>query len=414
LEGNRQGAFGLAHAAVAAEPGLIQALFLLGQMYAADGDHFQAVQSYRKVLELNPFAAPARIELSRALLAQGASDSSREYADIAIKTAPRDHATRVALTRALLERGDLQKADTEIAQLLQQYPESPAVMSLMGSLSFAQKDFRTARQWLSRSFQRDPASLDTLTGLVALDLASRDPAGARQRVEAALRADENNVRLLLLAARTYRATGMPFASEKALSRAVDLDPSNFDAFSMLGQLYYDHGELSRGRTVFEAILRERPRAVAAHTMLAVILERQGLKDEAIGHYRAALDIDSEAAVAANNLAWLYVESARNVDEAIILARTAKKRLPEQAQVSDTLGWAYYRTERATVLQLALGYLQEAVDQDPGNPVYRYHLGAVLARSGKTADARAQLEEALKLNADFQGAAETRRILAGLQ
>jgi Flp pilus assembly protein TadD len=59
-------------------------------------------------------------------------------------------------------------------------------------------------------------------------------------------------------------------------------------------------------------------------------------------------------------------------------------------------------------------LQEAVDQDPGNPVYRYHLGAALARSGKTADARAQLEEALKLSADFQGAAETRRILAGLQ
>ena len=66
-----------------------------------------------------------------------------------------------------------------------------------------------------------------------------------------------------------------------------------------------------------------------------------------------------------------------------------------------------------MLRLAVPYLEESVAKQPQNPLYRYHLGAAYARFGKTAEARRELEQALKISQDFHGAAETRRILATL-
>ena len=118
-------------------------------------------------------------------------------------------------------------------------------------------------------------------------------------------------------------------------------------------------------------------------------------------------------MAANNLAWIYAEQGRNYDEAIMLARTAKKKLPDHAEVSDTVGWVYYRAGQPNMLKLAIPYLEESVAKQPQNPLYRYHLGAAYARFGKTAEARRELQQALKISQDFHGAAETRRILATL-
>jgi tetratricopeptide (TPR) repeat protein len=414
LAGNRQEAFRLVNQAITADNSLIPAHFLLARLYAEDGDLLQATSAYRKVLQLNPFVAQAQIEVARLLLAQGARQGSDEFLEAAILMTPRDHALRVRLAKLLLEQGDIPLATAEIEELVARFPDSAVVTSLMGSLSFLKKDYRSAERWFERSFDLDRNSLDTITGLVVLDLVANRPARARGRVEDALARSPESIDILLLAAKTYASIGDLPNAEASFGRAIELDPSRLDAFTMLGQLYYDAGALDRGAAVFARIVEARPRAIFAHTMLGIIAERQGRVSEAVEHYRRALAIDRETPIAANNLAWLYAEQNRNIDEAVLLAQAAQKRLPDSPEVNDTIGWVFYRSERPDLLTLAVSYLRDAVEADGDNPVYRYHLGAAYARSGRTPQAREQLERALELNPEFQGAGDTRRLLGSLR
>jgi Flp pilus assembly protein TadD len=115
-------------------------------------------------------------------------------------------------------------------------------------------------------------------------------------------------------------------------------------------------------------------------------------------------------VAANNLAYMYAVRGEQLDRALQLAQTAKAGLPESAAVSDTLAYVYIRKQLGS---LAIPLLRQAVEKEPRNPVFHYHLGLAYSQTGDKAAARRALEQALKLGADFEGAGEARTLLRTL-
>ena len=115
-----------------------------------------------------------------------------------------------------------------------------------------------------------------------------------------------------------------------------------DGYQALARLLVGQNRLEEAQLEYEHITARDPRSVAAHTMAAVLLERQRKPQAAQKHYEQALAIDPNAAVSANNLAWMMVESNGNLDVALQFAQTARARLPERPEVNDTLGWIYFR------------------------------------------------------------------------
>jgi Flp pilus assembly protein TadD len=93
-----------------------------------------------------------------------------------------------------------------------------------------------------------------------------------------------------------------------------------------------------------------------------------------------------------------------------LAQAAKAELPDNPNVNDTLGFVYIKKQLPS---LAVPPLRLAVDKAPGDPGFHYHLGLALAQAGDKSAARQALEQALRLKADFPGAADARRLLATL-
>jgi tetratricopeptide (TPR) repeat protein len=319
----------------------------------------------------------------------------------------------VTLIRALIERRDYRGAELQLKEVQTQYPQSVDAQALMGTVAALKKDYAAARRWFDAALRSEPNRFDALSGLVGLDLTAGRPADALARVQAAVNRAPSNVQLLTLLAKTHGAARDFAKAEQVLRRAIEVHPDAFEPYGMLGQLLYERGRLAEGRAEFERLLERRPRFVPAHTMVAVILRREGRTDEAIERYKQALAIDPQSGVAANNLAWIYAERGVNLDEAVILARTAKKKMPDVVEVTDTVGWVFYRNGNPDLLTLAVPMLEDAVKQAPDNPLFRYHLGAAYAKSGRTADAKRELQHALKLRTDFQGAAETRRLLTAL-
>ncbi|MCX6545025.1 MAG: tetratricopeptide repeat protein [Acidobacteria bacterium] len=403
-------ALGRVKAAVTADPRNPAAQYLLGTIYASRDEADEAIKAYSEVLKLNPRAVPAQLQLARLNLARGALGPAVQFAEQAVKGQPDNPAAHLILCRALIARGDVTRAETETKLLAEKFPNAAEVHALTGLLQGRKGDMAGARKSFERALQIDPASLDALGGLVALDFNAKKPADARARVDAALAKTPDNAPLLILAARTYGSAGDMTKAEQALVKIIEVDPSNLQAYGMLGQLYVSQNKLDQAKARFEDIVARQPKSVAAQTMIGMIYSTQGKNAEARKSYEKILDLDPRAPVAANNLAWMMADANENLDVALQLAKTAKSVIPNSPDVDDTLGWIYYKKGLNT---LAITSFRDALAKAPTNAAYHYRLGLAYLKNNDPVRAKESLTQALKLDPKLPQAADARRALDSL-
>ena len=87
---------------------------------------------------------------------------------------------------------------------------------------------------------------------------------------------------------------------------------------------------------------------------------------------------------------------------------AKDQLRRRPEGEDTLGWVQLRKG---AYEDAIASFSRAVERNPNNPVYHYHLGLAYLQSGDKQRARAELQRALEISQDFNGAEDARKQLA---
>jgi tetratricopeptide (TPR) repeat protein len=412
LEKKPDEALEAAKAAVAADPERsADGQFLMAQVYIAKGRVDEAQDALKQVLKLDPRSVGAQIALARLYASRGEKQPAIELAQQAVVSAPFNPEARLALVRAVLASGDTVRADKEVRALLAQFPRSSVVHVQIGALHLARHDLAAAREAFSRALALDAASPDALAGLVVLDLGAKDARSALGRVETRLQAAPADARAWFLAARAYALVGDAAQTESALMKTIALDPSNIQAFAMVGDLFGMQGKLDKALQQFQAWAVREPRSVAAHTMVGLVLEKQSRPAEAQKAYEKALELDPHAAIAANNLAWLLAEGGGNLDQATELAQTAKSQAPDQPAFNDTLAWIYYKKNLA---EQAVPLLQQSLEKDPDNALTHYHLGMAYAKLGEDSKAIASLKRALALDPNLSTAAEARRTLSDLQ
>ena len=160
-------------------------------------------------------------------------------------------------------------------------------------------------------------------GLLMLDVREKKLEAARSRIETKLTQRPDSAPLLLTAAHTYGAIGDRAAAERVLRRTIEVDPSNLQAYGLLGQLYLTERRTKEAIAEFERILARNPKSVPAHTLIGMLLEADNKRDEARRRYEQALSVDPRSPVPANNLAWMYAERGENLD-----LRSNWRKLPE--------------------------------------------------------------------------------------
>ena len=90
---------------------------------------------------------------------------------------------------------------------------------------------------------------------------------------------------------------------------------------------------------------------------------------------------------------------------------AQVKNPGCAVCIDTLGWALFQNGQ---IERALQVLRDARLRAPGDPEIHFHLASVLAKSGRSNEAREELEAALKSGRPFEGVKEAEGLLRALR
>ncbi len=122
------------------------------------------------------------------------------------------------------------------------------------------------------------------------------------------------------------------------------------------------------------------------------MQRQGNLEDAASSYRAALDDHAEHAAARQTLAALLIDAKRFDDAEELLRKGAE--LPA-VRLASTLAWARLKVERNQV-PAALELLQKHAAAGERSADYQGFFGALLNRSGRTAEAVEHYQMATRL------------------
>jgi Flp pilus assembly protein TadD len=228
--------------------------------------------------------------------------------------------------------------------------------------------------------------------------------------------------LAALGAVSYRQTDYWRDSVALARRALAATTGNWLAHAMLGNAFFERGNLAGAEREFVETLKIMPIMPEIRNNLGNVYLLQGRVDEAIREYTAAVAQNPADTMAKENLRRALATRGTStgagehfrkgnllyrqgrMDEAVREYRAALSLDPSSADAHSNLGSALNGLGRPAE---AIVEFRQAVSLAPDVADYHYNLGVALDRAGEGGEAAAQFRQALRLE---PGLTEARRAL----
>lgn len=304
--------------AIELRPGYAPAHMRLGRVLVARGDREEAAEQLERALELAPDLQPARLGLAQIRLAQGDLARAEELLDQVLAAAPRHEQALSTLGQVYMRQGRRDQArrvarrardgalynlfsDPLMSQVVQEEASSVLLWERAKSF-FDDGNYEQAVLGLSQVVRRQPANpeIHHQLGVAYGNLGRADE--ARRHLQRVIALDGDRVAARIQLATLELDQGRPAAAVPHLQRILALEPDDPDAGWMLGRALVLANQAASGLAAFErADLRARsagrPVPSWAHNEWGSALAQTGRPQEALDHFRAALETDPDNAQA---------------------------------------------------------------------------------------------------------------------
>jgi len=457
------------------DPGSEVALAALASIYSESGE-------YEKAVELLT-AATAQAPSSRLLATLAYAYEQAENYDNAIESYRRalqldnkNFELRRRLAETLLQAGRAEEALVEYQALAEADPEDAEVLMRLAQIYRVHlKRIPEAREWLERAKQLDPDNLEIGFQESLLYESEGNFEGAitvlstlvarMTRASGIYSAEEKNGRAVVLErlgtlyrenekfdeavqvfemmlplgedtarrgyaqmAETQRQARRFEAAEATMEQALTRFPQDRNFNVQKAMLLSEQGQLEAAVAIVDAELQEAPEDRSLFLVLAQIYERNKrypLAEEALDNaeqlsrdpreledvhflrgavferqkkygpaeeqFRRALELNPKSALTLNYLGYMLADQNVKLPESVELIQQALELDPYNGAYLDSLGWAYYRLEK---YELAEDYLLRAINRLSRDPTIHDHLGDLYFKTGRLDEAVAAWERAL--------------------
>ena len=352
-----------------------------------------ALSSVDQCIRIRPDWLAAYWLKGAVLIALSRLDEAERTFDHAVRIAP-DHAGVYYQRGTFLvvyRGGQPEKIAAGIADLRKatEREASPELVdAMLGKAYVALKDPRTAERYLRRAFEHGNTelNLEPLADLVALyDSTSRTrqaeeilvEAERRRRFVPVDRHDLHNGCFLIVARHAIAAEQSPSVVIAAFDRARS----------------------------------QQPESVATRLEYARWLDSTGRNTEAIPLLREGLTSPPYEPELSGQLAWALAESGQNLGESRQWLRHALASDPDSPYLADTAAWIAYREGK---YREALAAIRPSLSLIDEIPEVAYHVGAIHAELGNSAEAVCCLRKALQTRKSFPGDRRAKELLAKLE
>ncbi len=381
------------------------------------------------------------MEIARLYSASGKPDESLRWLRRAEESSGQRIAPGLQLVEFHLARGRPDLAREAIKRLQNKAPEALAVLRAQARVQLANRELNEAKTTLTRASTLVAYDAAALVQIAELQVQADNVAGAAHALDKALAAKPDHLRARAMRSTVHLMQGEPAKAEQLARSVLASEPKSALGHTLMGDVARYRNQLpaaiesyrkahaieasSRSLlavfSVLEATqrpaalatvepwLRARPDDVDVWRALADSQLRAGVLPAARTAYENVVRVAPQDADALNNLAIVLV--GLKDPTALQVAERALKLKPEAPYVIGTTGWAAFHAKQP---DRALQLLRDARLRDPNNAGTRYFLGSVLASQGRSAEAREELESALRSGMGFAYAKEAQEVLRTLK
>jgi protein O-GlcNAc transferase len=333
--------------------------------YHRAGQHSQAEQIYRQVLQADPQNADAWHLL-------GVIGSQVDNHEMAVQY---------------------------IRRAIELNPNSAVFHANLGAAYQKLKRFDDAVACYRRALELNPNNAEAHNNLGVVLQNWGDPATAAACFRRAVKLNANYAEAHSNLGNVLQALGKPAEALAAHQVAAQLKPDYSEAQHGIGAALKELGRLDAAIAAYRRALALKEHAAETHNNLGVALKDRELLDQAVAAYRRAIELKPDYAEAHTNLGNALREQGK-LDEAIACHQRAMQLKPNFAEALNNLGNAL--KDRAE-LPAAIDCFQRAQVLAPNMAEIPHSLGAALKEQGRLEEAITCYRRALELKADYADA-----------
>lgn len=369
----------------------VQGLMLLARAHFRNKSMDLANDRYLQAIVKHPNRLNIRLEYARFLMGQGQFDRVKEALEAILAI----QSTNIQALR-LMTQMYLRTKDYANAELYRQKAESTgdSVFSqfAQGELLKLEGDFEAGIATYKKLVQSAPSNPQALYSLVRTYMSAGQNENANVFLTNFLASNPTNAMAAVLLGQLALVDKSPDTAAKYFRQAIDANPIASVGYTNLASL---NQNVLKDDIAAEKVLREGlsaiPGNLALTLQLASLHEVRSNFDEAMKLYEKIIEINPRVEVAQNNLASLLSERPDPESHQRAVQIATKFRNSSIPSFQDTLAWAYYRTGE---FDRALDMATKAVNGDPEEPVFRYHLGMVYLAMNDAVKAKTALQKVI--------------------
>lgn len=371
----------------------------------------QMADTQRWLEKANDVAGPRDFRWALALsdfhLRHGSFAPALEAAKLASAKAPEELPVLMAHAKAQLANGDSAAAKSTLTSATKAAGYSPPQQVQIAVLQLAAGNLAGAGYSLDKALSNQPDFLPAMALLTEVELRQGEPAKADKRARDIVAKHPKRAIGYSLLGDIALARADSGAAMESFRRAHQAEPSSETLLRLFRSL--DSRDDRKGADqLAEQWLRVHPEDLQVQKALGDSYARAANWPMARAAYEKILKTTPDDGDALNNLANVLL--LLNDPLAVKFAELAVAKNPGNPATIDTLGWAHFKNGQP---EKALPFLRDARLRQPSTPEIGYHLAAILAAIGRKAEARAELEAALRSGVHFEGVVEARELLKNL-
>ena len=341
--------------------------------YLKQRKYREAILELRNALGKNPEDHEIRLTLARTLHMLGRYPEAEVEYRAVLAAATVSYDARLGLARLLLVTTRKDAAMNELREAIRLQPNAAEPHLLLARILRIDGDFSHAVEESRVALMVNPDHPDAREQYITTAIEGRFFTDALREAAAGHRKYPADIKLLGYQALALQGLGRFDEADTLLREAAAGDPQAAHPWLFMGDLLLLRKEYQAALKCYEEGLKRDPKNIKVM----------------------------------NNIASLTTERGFDLKRAHQLAAYLNWKYPNNPAYADTLGWVLVKQGEA---ELSMPYLRQAVVGAPQNPEHRYHLGAALLSTGYREQGRKELEAALRLGTDFDGAPRARTLL----
>ncbi|MEW5807785.1 MAG: tetratricopeptide repeat protein [Acidobacteriota bacterium] len=359
------------------------------------GDFKEAIEQFKKALEINPSFTAAMTNMGIAKMHMKELDGAIDIFKEVLRREPDNMEVENLLGNVYMEKGELHSAEEHFRIALSIEPRyADAINSLgilyerMGRLEEALKEYRKTIE-IDLDYAEGYNNIGNIWKMKGYD------EEAIRWYEKAIDVDPffigsyNNIALI------YQESGDLNKAIQYFNKALERAPNNAIVMNNLGSLYFHRGEIKPAMDIWKKAIEIQPGYESPYNNLGVALGKQGMFEEEIKMYQKALQLRPDYVDARKNLGLAYFrngESERGLRE---LDRIVQKD-PGNIKIWILMARNYFEREE---YQKGLSLIEKALSYESQNINLLNMAGEASAYIGNNEEALRYFQKSLSLVPD---------------